>query len=267
MTILVTGATGNIGRRVVDHLISLGQNDIRALTTDPAKADLPHGVTPVTGYLGRPATLPDALRGVDAVYLAPLPSTVDVTLQLMRDAGVGYVVALSGGAHWQEHSDAVTASGIPHTQLGPGEFADNFTIWAPHIKADQTVREPYPDVVEAPVSMDDIARVAAALLTSRDDAHLGQMYELTGPEALTRAQIAAQVGVGIGVDVRYEQCSRDEALEWLHQVMGDGAYWYLDLMADNTESPQQANDLVAQLTGAPALSIAQWAAANADAFR
>ena len=64
MTILVTGATGNIGRRVVDHLIDLGANDIRALTKNPVKANLPDGVTPVIGYLGDPESLRAALVGV-----------------------------------------------------------------------------------------------------------------------------------------------------------------------------------------------------------
>jgi uncharacterized protein YbjT (DUF2867 family) len=77
MTILVTGATGNIGRRIVDHLIDLGANDIRALTNNPAKADLPDGVQPITGYLGNPESLPAALQGVDRMYLAPLPTTLE----------------------------------------------------------------------------------------------------------------------------------------------------------------------------------------------
>ena len=111
MTILVTGATGNIGRRIVDHLIDLGANDIRALTTNPAKAKLPDGVTPVTGYLGKPESLPAALNGVDRMYLAPLPETLDVTLEMAKAANVSYVVALSGGAHWQRHADTISASG------------------------------------------------------------------------------------------------------------------------------------------------------------
>ena len=69
--------------------------------------------------------------------------------------------------------------------------------------------------------MDDIARVAAALLVKPDRSHYGQIYELTGPEALTRAQIAEQIGVGIGVDVTFEQCSRAEAEEALRPAMGD----------------------------------------------
>jgi uncharacterized protein YbjT (DUF2867 family) len=267
MTILVTGATGNIGRRIVDHLIDLGANDIRALTKNPAKAKLPDGVTPVTGFLGDPESLPAAFDGVERMYLAPLPTTLDVTLELIRKANVEYVVALSGGGDWQEHADKVTASGLVNTQLGPGEFTDNFTIWADQIKASQTVRDPYPAVVEAPISMDDIARVAAALLIKPDESHHGKMYPITGPEALTRADIAKQIGVGIGVDITFEQCSRADGEAALRPAMGEYAHWYLDQIETGIGTPQQANQLVADLTGAPAQSVAQWAAQNAEMFR
>ena len=109
MTILVTGATGNIGRRIVDHLIDLGANDIRALTTNPARAKLPDGVTAVTGYLGDPESLPAAFEGIERMDLAPLPETLDVAHQLATQARVEYVVALSGEAHWQAHADAVAS--------------------------------------------------------------------------------------------------------------------------------------------------------------
>jgi uncharacterized protein YbjT (DUF2867 family) len=267
MTILVTGATGNIGRRVVDHLIDLGANDIRALTKNPARAKLPDGVSAITGYLGDPESLPAALAGVERMYLAPLPETLGATLELVKKAGVRYVVALSGGAHWQEHTDTIAASGLVNTQLGPGEFLENFAIWSEPIKATRTVREPYPDVVEAPISMDDIARVAATLLVKSESTHYGQSYELTGPQALTRAQIAEQIGVGIGVGVTFEQCSRAEAEEALRTMMGDEVGWYLDLMADGVDAPQQVNQVVAELTGSPAESVAHWAARNAELFR
>ena len=267
MTILVTGATANIGRRIVDHLIDLGANDIRALTTNPAKAKLPDGVTPVTGYLGKPESLPAALSGVDRMYLAPLPETLDVTLEMAKAANVSYVVALSGDAHWQRHADTITASGLTHTQLGPGEFLENFAIWSEQIRSTRTVREPFPSVVEAPVAMDDIARVAAALLVKPEQSHHGRMYELTGPESLTRAQIAEQIGVGIGFGVTFKQCSRTEAEAALQPIMGANAAWYLDVLANGADQPQQANQLVAELTGMPAQSVAQWASANAALFR
>jgi uncharacterized protein YbjT (DUF2867 family) len=266
MTILVTGATGNIGRRIVDQLISLGAKDIRALTKHPQKAKLPDGVTAITGYLGDPDTLPAALDGVESMYLAPLPATLEATLELVKSAGVEYVVALSGAGDWQEHADKITASGLVNTQLGPGEFIDNFTIWAEQIKASRTVRDPYPSVVEAPISMDDIARVAAALLVNPDPAHFGKVYPITGPAALTRSEIAAQIGVGIGVDVTFEQCDRTEAEATLRPAMGEYAVWYLDQVATGVETPQPANELVAELTGTPAESVAHWAARNSELF-
>ncbi|MBA0045354.1 NAD(P)H-binding protein [Mycobacteroides sp. LB1] len=98
MTVLVTGATGNIGRKVVDHLVDLGVSDIRALTTSPEKAALPDGVTPVLGYLGELQSLAGVFDGVERMYLAPLPSTAAAVLELASAAGVMHVVALAGDA-------------------------------------------------------------------------------------------------------------------------------------------------------------------------
>ena len=251
---------------MVDQLIDMGANDIRALTKNPEKAKLPDVVTAITGFLGEPESLPAALTGVQALYLAPYPPSLDATLDLIKEAGVEYIVALSGGAHWQEHTDKIAASGVANTQLGPGEFLENFAMWAEPIKATGTVREPYPSMVQSPVSMDDIARVAAKLLVDQDARHHGQMYELTGPDALTRTQIAEQIGIGIGVEVGFEVCSREDAEAALRPVMGDGATWYLDTMSWGNDMPQQANQLVAELTGTPALSVAQWAADNRELF-
>ena len=264
MTVLVTGATGNIGRKVVDRLLDLGVPDIRALTSDPARADLPDGVEVVTGFLGRPETLSPALADVDQIYLAPFPRTIGITCEMIAAAGVSYVVALSGAAHWKEHADRIAATPVPSTQLGPGEFCENFAMWAPQIKTG-VVRDMAPEAVQSPVSMDDIARVAAHLLADPQDAHLGQMYELTGPEAITRAEIARQIGAGLGIPVEMQRCDRAEAESLLRPVMGDGVGWYLDLF-DGEPGAQHANDLVERLTGSPALSMAQWAAAHAEQF-
>ena len=91
MTILVTGVTGNIGRRIVDHLIDLGANDIRALTKNPAKANLPDGVRALTGYLGDPESLPVAFEGVERMYLAPLPKTLQLREELEAALGMASV--------------------------------------------------------------------------------------------------------------------------------------------------------------------------------
>jgi hypothetical protein len=83
---------------------------------------------------------------------------------------------------------------------------------------------------------------------------------------MARRQIAEQIGVGIGIPVTYHQCDRAEAEAVFAEAMGPNAAWYLDQIADAVDHPQQANDLVAQLTGTPAQSVAQWAAQNAELF-
>jgi uncharacterized protein YbjT (DUF2867 family) len=95
MTILVTGATGSVGRLLVDELVSAGAA-VRALTNNPARAALPDEVEIARGYLGRPSTLPAALAGIDTVYLAPLPAYVDDFVRYAKAAGVRRVVVLSG---------------------------------------------------------------------------------------------------------------------------------------------------------------------------
>jgi uncharacterized protein YbjT (DUF2867 family) len=134
--ILVTGATGNIGRKVVGHLVERGARDVRALTTDPARARLPPGVEVARGYLRRVETLPAALEGVDTMYLAPTPDTVTEVVELARAAGVRRIVDLSGEPEswWGDVTRAVEAGGVAWTHLWPGDFMENTEMWAPQIR-------------------------------------------------------------------------------------------------------------------------------------
>jgi hypothetical protein len=100
--------------------------------------------------------------------------------------------------------------------------------------------------------MDDIARVAAALLVKPDESHFGRMHPLTG---------------GISVPISYQQCDRAEAEAAFQMALGRNAAWYLDQIEDAVGHPQEANELVTELTGAPAQSVVQWAAQNAELFR
>jgi hypothetical protein len=105
------------------------------------------------------------------------------------------------------------------------------------------------------------------LLAEPDQAHFGMSYPITGPQSLTRGEIAEQIGVGIGVDVTVERCNRAVAEAALQAAMGEYAASYLDQLEHGAEQPQYANDLVAELTGSPAESVTQWAARNAALFR
>lgn len=97
MTILVTGATGNVGRNVVRRLVARG-HDVRALTRGARAGAFPDGVRVHEGDLTRPETLKDALEGVDALFLFPVAATAEEVVGMARTAGVRRIVVLSSGA-------------------------------------------------------------------------------------------------------------------------------------------------------------------------
>ncbi|MFE0022343.1 SDR family oxidoreductase [Amycolatopsis sp. NPDC059021] len=267
MAILVTGATANIGRMVVDHLLGMGAHEIRALTNNPRKAALPAGVEVAEGYLRRVETLPAAFEGVESVYLAPTPDTVVEVLKLARDAGVRHVVDLSGEPEgwWGDVTRAVEASGLPWTHLWPADFMENSTMWAEQIRRTGAVREPYPDTASAPIAMDDIARVAATALLG--DGHVGKAYSLGGPEKLTRTELVRQLGVALGREIPFLHVSPEETVEALTPTMGDTAAWYVDtVLRGFTENPVLPTGSVEEITGRPGTTFAEWAAAHTADF-
>jgi uncharacterized protein YbjT (DUF2867 family) len=267
MKILVTGATGNVGRLVVDELLALGAADVRALTNDPVRAALPDGVEVVEGYLGRPSTLPAALAGVDRMYLAPLIRTNAEVCRMAAAAGVGHIVDMAGakGDHWQVIEDGVEACGVPWTHLEPGEFMDNAHLWAAQTAAGDVVRDACGDAANAPIAPADIAAVAARILV--DGGHIGKAYELTGPESLTRRERVRLIGEALGRELTYVDLPRGEAIEELAKVMGDYAEWYVDGLEMLVRHPQAAVGTVAAITGRPATTFAGWARRNVAMFR
>jgi uncharacterized protein YbjT (DUF2867 family) len=266
MKILVTGATGNVGRMVVDELLALGATDVRALTANPAKAALPPQVEVVRGYLGRPETLPRAFEGVDRMYLAPLVETASEAGRLAARAGVGHIVDLAGakGEHWQAVEDGVEASGVPWTHLEAGEFMANAGLWAPQIIAGDVVRDGYGEAVNAPIAMEDIAAVAARILV--DGGHHGVAYELTGPQSLSRRDRVRLIGEALGRELTYVDLPHDQAVAQLELTMGEFGAWYVDGLAQLMKHPQLAVQTVAEITGRPGMTFAQWSRRHAALF-
>ncbi|MGF0310495.1 SDR family oxidoreductase [Rhodococcus sp. IEGM1428] len=267
MTILVTGATGNIGRMLVDHLLAAGRTDVRALTNHPERAQLPSGVEIAEGFLGRVDSLPDALIGVDQIYLAPYPSTIEPVLELARAAGVRHVVDLAGPPEnwWYPISVAVEKSGMHWTHLWPGEFMENSTMWAERIIESGCVREPFPDAANAPIAMDDIASAAAAVLID-EHTHHGRSHVLTGPETLTRVGLLDRISDAIGRPLTFETVSRQETIDDLTHSMGDFAITYVDGLESSVHNPQQVDRTLTDITGS-ATTFAHWAQRNVDSFR
>ncbi|WAP50660.1 NAD(P)H-binding protein [Arthrobacter sp. ATA002] len=187
MRILVTGATGQVGRNLVAQLQEAGHT-VRALTRDPANADLPAGVEAVAGDLTDTTTLETAFEGMDAVHLITFggDEREDLTngkeiVQLAERAGISRATVLGG---WEPTNveEALQASSIAWTILQPAEFMANALDFAPEVRAARTVSmlAAYPSAV---VHEADIAGVVVTALTT--DGHGGKAYPLTGPEALT----------------------------------------------------------------------------------
>lgn len=272
MTILVTGATGTVGRRVVEQLLERGEH-VRALTRDPARADFPDGVDVVRGDLTDPASLGPALDGVSGLHLitfggelfAPL-ETAEEILALARKAGVRRVTVLHGGGETPMET-AVRASDFAWTVVMPVEFMANALEWAPGIKSEGVVREPFVNRLSAMVHETDIGAVAAAALT--EDGHGGQEYLITGPQALTVGDKTAVIAAARGADVELVELTEEQALEaWRGQGMPEDVIAFLiDVYRDTPPEGRTVLDTVEKVTGRPARTFAQWAKEHADHFR
>lgn len=267
MRILVTGATGSVGRLVVDQLVEAGGAEVRALTTDPAKAALPDGVEVVTGYVGRPESMIAALEGVDRVYLAPVPRTAEEVLSMAQRAGVERVVDLSGkeGGPWHAVSTAVEASGLEWTHLMPREFMDNTLMWSAQIRETGVVRDAFPTSANAPIDLRDIAAVAATALL--EDSHVGQSYRMTGPRSITLLEKVEAIGEAVGRTIRFEELDADEAIAQHQPLLGDTARWYVRNRGELADKPDTALPTVAEVTGRPGTTFDRWAVDHAAAFR
>src|ERR1700722_15660009 len=222
--VLVTGATGRVGRVVVDRLTEAGV-PVRALTRRPEAAALPANIEVVTGDLTVPESLDAALRGVSAVFLvwtAPPGTAPAVAKRLATHAR--RVVFLSSPHQtpppfFQQpnpmavlHADIerlIAAAGLESTIIRPGMFASNALFWwAPAIRAGDVVRWAYGAAETAPVDERDVAAVAARTLYQ--DGHAGGDYVLTGPESLSQAEQVSVIGDVLGRHIRFEELSPED---------------------------------------------------------
>jgi uncharacterized protein YbjT (DUF2867 family) len=283
MKVLVTGATGHVGRHVVTQLVEAG-HEVRALTRR-ADAVFPPEVEVVHGDLLKPDSIP--FDGVSRMYLFPEPRTAVDVVKRAREAGVTRIVTLSSGAvtggfdtdFQLPVEQAVEASGCEWTHLRPGDFASNtLRLWGPMIRRSRVVRYAQPEAPSLAIHDADIAAVAVtALLT---DGHAGRWYDLTGPQLLTRREQVAAIGAALGEEVRFEEVSAEEAREILRAqggwaaenagfLLGFEEYSAGGTSLDDVDWSEMLVPLptVAEVLGRPGRTFAQWARDNVAAFR
>lgn len=276
--ILVTGATGNVGRHVLNLLIADG-HAVRALSRAPQRAVWPAGADVVPGDLADPRSLDAALAGVESVFLFAVPGGGPAFAAAARRAGVRRVVLLSSigvdddsevrdtpiAVYHAEIEQTLRGSGLAWTFLRPDGFAANSLTWAGQTKAGDVIRGAYAEAAFAPVHEADIAAVAVAALT--EDGHADRVYRLTGPQWLTHADQAAILGRALGRPIRYAELPAEAVRQQMDAHLPGPildsifAIW----AASVGRSPAIATD-IEKVTGRPARSYHDWVLDHAEAF-
>ena len=272
MTILVTGATGAVGRHLVTVLLERGAV-VRALTRQPDDAALPEGVDVVAGDLSDASTLgARVFEGVDRAFVFPARG-VEAFVEAAVAAGVHRFTVLSSlaaalefprdhGSTSQLHHSAVEAAVTARTDawtiLRPGTFANNLLSWTWQIRSGTPIRAPFLASAQAPIHEHDVAEAAAESLLT--DHHLGEVIAMTGPEALTRAEQVAAIAGALGREVSVIEISPAEFRAEMVQFIPEPVMkMLLDYWSDTVTTPDRPRP-VTPVTGRPGRTLAQWAA-------
>lgn len=276
-TILVAGATGNIGHELLRELAGRDGIRVRAVTRDPV-VGLPDGVEPFRAELRHADSLRTALSEVNALFLPSRLGDDAGIITAARKAGVEHLVLVSS-ITVQTHphlgparenaavEQLVRDSGVEWTILRPTQFASNALWWADSIRDSGGVEVPFADIGLPTVHPADIASVAGAALT--ESAHRGQVYALTGPAPITAREQVETLGAVLGRSLSVTEIGRAPARQRMLAAMdADTADALLDVTGgDANDELRAVRDTVTRVTGAPARTFRDWASRNVGAFR
>jgi len=276
MTIVVTGATGNVGRPLVAELAAAGAH-VRAVSRQRDAADFPTGVEVV-------GSAAEAIPGASAVFLnsRALAGQLDHVVAQCSRAGVAKLVALSAinadddfsrqpsrcrGDRNKEVEQAAVNSGLAWVSLRPSVFATNFVgMWSAQIRASDVVSGPYAQASTAPIVETDIAAVAARALLG--DELAGQRIPLTGPQAFTNTELAEVIGTVLGRPLRYLEIPNASVRQRFIGLgfTADFADAYMAMLAHTLDNPAPVTHDVEKILGRPAIPFAQWVSQHRDMF-
>jgi uncharacterized protein YbjT (DUF2867 family) len=284
-TILVTGATGNVGAKVVGGLVKAGARVLGAVQS-AAKADSIKalGAEPVEFDFNRAESMRAAFQDVEKLFLLTpfVPQMAEFGVRAVEEAGkagVQYIVRMSALgadskpairlAEWhREVEEAVESSGIPFTILRPNSFMQNYSNYSAQSIRTQGVF--YLPAGDGKVSLIDARDIAAVVVeTLITVGYEGIAYDLTGPEALSNHEIAETLSRVLGRRIRYVDVSEEDARKGMQQSgMPD---WALDALLElyalnKAGRAPTLSPAVQQVTGRKPLTFAQFAKDYATAF-
>lgn len=280
--IVVTGATGNVGRPLVQSLIGAGE-EVRAVSRRSPEHGLPEGVRHFPLDLADAESLRPALDGADTLFLCPAGDLLvsagspETLVKTAKSAGVERIVLLSSQAsktrptamshaRLREFENVLTASGVSTTILRPGGFASNTYAYVPTVKANRTVFAPFGNVGLPLIDPADIAAVASVVL--RDASHAGNVYLLTGPARISPREQAAAIGAAIGEELKFIELTREQALgkmlEFMPEPVAEGT---LDILGAPTDEELAVSPDVEKVLGRAPASYAEWAKRNSFVFK
>src|SRR5829696_8595768 len=289
-TILVTGATGNVGSEVIKQLSSVTRDvNIKAAihsVENAKKIRDDNKVEAVKIDYNKPEILAAAFKDADKLFLLThdSPKSAEHASNLVSEAkkaGIRHIVKQSiMGADFKAdvgimrlHSQAekiIEESGIPYTFLRPNEFMQNFiNFHSPSIKSNNTFYLPLEDAKVSLVDVRDIAAVAVKSLTD-EDLHKNKTHLITGPEALSYHQVAEILSNRIGRKINYVNISDEEARAAMKEIgMSD---WLINTVSELSDyfrkgKASEISSAVEEVTGNKPISFSQFANDYVDAFR
>ena len=281
--VLVTGATGNTGRAIVDELARRDALVRAMVRTGADRARLPAGIPVAVADFDDPASIAAALDGAERAYLVT-PSSERAEEQQRRfadlavKAGVRHLVVLSqlgagedSPVRFLRYHAAVEQHvrdlGVPFTFLRPNLFFQGLLAFAGPITAEGRFYAPIGDATVSAVDVRDIAAVAAITLT--EPGHEGATYTLTGQAPVTHAQIAAALTNALGREVTFTDVPPEAFADSLRGILPP---WQVDGLLEDYAHYRRGeaaavSPAVAEITGRPPTDVWQFARDYAPAFR
>ena len=281
MMCLITGATGEIGSRVVRLLLERGMRPrVLVRSEERARARFEDQVDVTVGDLASPDSIRAAIQGMNTVFLVnvgrEIPQRDRVAATIGKELGVRKIVKLSSldveqglaiGAWHEKGEAAIRENGVPLTFVRPTGFMSNLLAWAPSIKAERVVRSSTADGRRPFIHSEDIASVCIAALLS--DEYTGKTLPITGPESLTFREATDIIGEAIGKSLSYQVISDEQARERYSRISSSPeeteahvALW----RAIRDGRLASTTDCVERILGKKPIALRRWASENVRSF-